>query len=112
MKMPFAGAIVLALARQFPPGQQPSGGTHDPQITAAFVQHTVASIEALIRDKYFDTGAIARIEAALAAAEQQGIYSRANDLRDLSAKLNETLDETSHDKSFVQLRRQISQIVR
>ena len=98
MKMPFAGAIVLALACSFSSGQQPSGGTHDPQITAAFVQHTVASIEALIRDKYFDTGAIARIEAALAAAEQQGIYSRANDLRDLSAKLNETLDKASHDK--------------
>jgi hypothetical protein len=98
MKMHFAGAVALFLACSFSPGQQPSGGSHDPAITGAFVHDTVASLETLIREKYFDTGAIPGIEAALEAAERQGTYARANSLADLAAKLNETLSEASHDK--------------
>jgi hypothetical protein len=103
MKMQIVGALVLALACSVLSGQQPSGGTHDPQITVAFVHNTVTSLKALIREKYFDTSAIPRIEASLAVAEQRGDYARTNNLRELSAKLNETLSDASHDKHlFVQ----------
>jgi N-terminal domain of Peptidase_S41 in eukaryotic IRBP len=103
MKMQIVGALVLALACSVLSGQQPSGGTHDPRITVAFVHNTVTSLKALIREKYFETSAIPRIEASLAVAEQRGDYARTNNLRELSAKLNETLSDASHDKHlFVQ----------
>jgi hypothetical protein len=60
MKMPLMCVIVFALACSVLSGQQPSGGTGDPQITVAFVHNTVTSLKALIREKYFDTSAIPR----------------------------------------------------
>ncbi len=104
MKMPFAGVAALFLACSVCSGQQPSAGPHDPQISAAFIHDTVASLQALIREKYFDTDAIPRIEAALTAAEQKGAYAKANDLSGLAAKLNKTLNEASHDKHLFVMR--------
>jgi hypothetical protein len=104
MKMPIACAVVLALTCSVSSGQQPSGKTHDSTIAGVSVHDTVASLQELIRDKYFDTNVIPRIEVALAAAERQGVYANARDLGDLSAKLNETLDQVTHDKHlFVQI---------
>jgi len=96
--MPIACAIVLALACSVSSAQQPSDKTYDSKITGAFIHDTVASLQKLIHEKYFDTNVIPRIEAALAAAEQQGVYAKAKDLGDLSAKLNGTLDQVTHDK--------------
>jgi hypothetical protein len=52
----------------------------------------------LIQKKYFDTSVIPRIEEALVAAEQQGAYANTKDIGDLAEKLNDTLDQASHDK--------------
>jgi hypothetical protein len=51
MKMPLMCVIVIALARSVLSGQQPSGGTGDPEITGAFVHGTVTSLKDLLREK-------------------------------------------------------------
>jgi C-terminal processing protease CtpA/Prc len=98
MKMPFVGVIVLALACTVSSGQKPSQETPDPQITSAFIHTTVTSLKSLLQEKYFDTSAISRMETSLTAAEQNGTYATTHNLDELSAKLNETLSDASHDK--------------
>jgi hypothetical protein len=98
MKRTIAGVLVLVLACSVLSAQQPSAAAPGSPIDGAFVHDTVASIRALIQEKYFDTSAIPGIEAALTAAEQRGAYAGATDLKDLSARLNKTLDQASHDK--------------
>jgi hypothetical protein len=98
MKRTIGGLLALALACSVSSAQQPSAGAPGGQISGAFVHDTVTSIKALIQEKYFDTSAIPGIEAALTAAEQQGAYAGATGLKDLSARLNKTLDQAIHDK--------------
>ena len=98
MKMPLAGVIALTLCCSFSFGQPPSKETRDPQITGVFVHATIASLKTLIREKYFDTSYIPRIEAALASSEQHGDYAKADTLGILSTELTNTLYESSHDK--------------
>jgi len=96
--MSFVGVIVLAFTCSVSSGQQPPEKTLGPTITDAFVHDTVTSLQSLIQKKYFDTSVIPRIEEALVAAEQQGAYANTKDIGDLAEKLNDTLDQASHDK--------------
>jgi len=104
MKAPFAGAIVLAMTCFVSSAQQAPLATYAPQITKGFVRDTVSSLKDLIGKQYFDTTAVPHIQQALDTAEQQGDYAKVSDLKGLTAKLNETLSEASHDKHlFVQI---------
>jgi hypothetical protein len=98
MKMSFVGVVVIALACSVSSGQQQPEKSLGPTITDAFVHDTVTSLQSLIQKKYFDTSAIPRIEEALVAAEQRGAYAKSKDIGDLVEKLNDTLDQASHDK--------------
>jgi C-terminal processing protease CtpA/Prc len=97
MKAPFAGAIVLATTCFVSSAQRASPPPYAPQITKTFVHGTVLSLKNLIGKQYFDATAIPYIQGSLVTAEEQGDYKVSN-LKELAAKLNETLSEASHDK--------------
>ena len=67
-------------------------------VDAAYVSATVASLQSLIDQKYFDEQAIPRIDAALAAALARGDFAHDKSLNKLAAHLTAALFEASHDK--------------
>jgi hypothetical protein len=69
-----------------------------PIVDSSFVSTTVASLQSLIEQKYFDEAAIPRINASLGAALARGDFSREKDLSDFAAQLTATLYQASHDK--------------
>lgn len=69
-----------------------------PIVDSDFVASTVASLQSLITEKYFDEAAIPQINAALGAALAKGDFSREKNLSDFAKQLTATLDQASHDK--------------
>jgi len=69
-----------------------------PAVDAAFVSATVAALQSLIEQKYFDVQAIPRIDASLGAALARGELAHDRSPRELAAHLTAVLEEASHDK--------------
>ncbi|MGB8260984.1 MAG: S41 family peptidase [Terracidiphilus sp.] len=67
----------------------------------AFVSASVASLQSLIAQKYFDEPAIPRINTALGAALQGGEFARARNLKEFADRLTAALDRASHDEHLV-----------
>lgn len=78
---------------------QPTPATPNaPLLDNGFVSTTVASLQSLIEEKYFDAAAIPRINALLGTALARGEFSQPKNSRDLAALLTATLYQASHDK--------------
>lgn len=85
--------ICMAANAQIAPDAQ-----HPPENAGAFTNNTVASLESLIKQKYFAVAAIPHINAALSDALKRGDYKQAKNHHELAAFLTKTLYEASHDK--------------
>jgi retinol-binding protein 3 len=69
-----------------------------PQISNEFVAKTVASLQSLIKERYFDTAVIPNVNSMLDAAVKRGDFAGAKDMEQLAKLLTTTLYQASHDK--------------
>jgi hypothetical protein len=96
MRLRLTLPIALAAGVCLLPAQ--TSGTQASQVDSEFIASTVASLQSLIKQHYFDTEAIPNIDSALIAANASETIGQAKDLEQLATILTTTLYQASHDK--------------
>jgi len=81
-------------------GQSATPTTPEPALTPQWVAQTVTSLQALIKENYYNEALIPTLHDTLQRNLEQGAYSHAKTLADLAQRLTDTIYGITHDKHF------------